>query len=198
MKPTHTLHGLVAATHTPFHTDGSLNLPAVELQAAHLLKNDVTAAFIGGTTGESSSLTLDERLALTQRWAEVAKGTAMRVVVHVGSNCLADARTLAAQAQQLDAVAISALAPSYFKPRSVDALIACCADIAAAAPETPFYYYDIPPMTGVALSTLEFLEKAPAKVSSKDNACTTRIAPILSAAVEAIAPSRLRWSRETF
>ena len=164
MKPTHTLHGLVAATHTPFHTDGSLNLPAVELQAAHLLKNDVTAAFIGGTTGESSSLTLDERLALTQRWAEVAKGTAMRVVVHVGSNCLADARTLAAQAQQLDAVAISALAPSYFKPRSVDALIACCADIAAAAPGTPFYYYDIPPMTGVAFSTLEFLEKAPAKI----------------------------------
>ena len=164
MKPTHPLLGLVAATHTPFHTDGSLNLSAVEQQAAHLLKNGVTAAFIGGTTGESSSLTLDERRALAQRWTEIAKGTALRVVVHVGSNCLADARTLAAQAQQLGAVAISALVPSYFKPRSVDALIACCADIAAAAPETPFYYYDIPPMTGVAFPPLEFLEKTAAKI----------------------------------
>ena len=31
------LHGLVAATHTPFHADGSLNLGVIEKQAAHLL-----------------------------------------------------------------------------------------------------------------------------------------------------------------
>ena len=31
------LHGLVTATHTPFHADGSLNLDAVEKQAAFLL-----------------------------------------------------------------------------------------------------------------------------------------------------------------
>ena len=154
------LHGLVTATHTPFHADGSLNVAAVEPQAAHLLKNGVTTVFIGGTTGESSSLTLDERRALAQRWSEVARGTALRVVVHVGSNCLADARTLAAQAEQLGATAIAALAPSYFKPSSIDALIACCADIAAAAPGTPFYYYDIPVMTGVSLPMPEFLEKA--------------------------------------
>ena len=154
------LHGLVTATHTPFHADGSLNVAAVEPQAAHLLKSGVTTVFIGGTTGESSSLTLDERRALAQRWSEVARGTALRVVVHVGSSCLADARTLAAQAQQLGATAIAALAPSYFKPSSIDALIACCADIAAAAPETPFYYYDIPVMTGVSLPMPEFLEKA--------------------------------------
>ena len=59
------LHGLVAATHTPFHSDGSLNLAIVEKQAAHLINNRVLAAFIGGTTGESSSLTLAERQALT-------------------------------------------------------------------------------------------------------------------------------------
>ena len=164
MKPTHPLHGLVAATHTPFHADGSLNLAAVEAQAAHLLKNGVGFVFIGGSTGESSSLSLDERRALAQRWSEVARGTALRVVVHAGSSCLADARTLAAQAQQLGAVAISALAPSYYKPRSLDSLIACCADIAAAAPETPFYFYDIPVLTGVSFSMPEFLEKAPARI----------------------------------
>jgi N-acetylneuraminate lyase len=164
MKPTHPLHGLVAATHTPFHADGSLNLAIVEPQAAHLLKNGVSTVFIGGSTGEYSSLALEERRALTQRWTDVARGTALRVVVHVGANCLADSRILAADAQKLGAVAVSALAPSYFKPRTVDTLVACCAEIAAAAPQIPFYYYDIPALTGVSLPMTEFLEKAAAAI----------------------------------
>lgn len=154
------LHGLVAATHTPFHADGSLNLAVVEQQAAHLLARQVTTVFIGGSTGESHSLSLSERQALSQRWSEVVRGTSLRVVVHVGSNCLTDAKTLAAQAQQLGAVAISALAPSYFKPRSLEALVACAADIASAAPQTPFYFYDIPVLTGVNFSMPDFLTQA--------------------------------------
>ncbi len=158
------LHGLITATHTPFHDDGSLNLAIVEQQAAHLLAGGVRFAFIGGTTGECHSLTLEERRGLAQRWCDVARGTELQIVVHVGSNCLADARTLAAQAQALGAGAIAALAPSYFKPRNLATLIACCADIAAAAPATPFYFYDIPVMTGVNLSMTEFLEQAPARI----------------------------------
>ncbi len=164
MKPAHPLHGLTAATHTPLHADGSLNPAAVEHQAAHLVKNGVSAAFIGGTTGESASLTLEERLALAERWMSVVKGSSLRVVVHVGSNCLADSRTLAAQAQKLGAAAIAAVAPSYFKPRTLDLLLACCADIASAAPETPFYYYDIPAMTGVSFSMTDFLAQAPERL----------------------------------
>ncbi len=154
------LKGLIAATHTPFHDDGSLKLAVVAKQADHLLSNHVTTVFIGGSTGESHSLSLSERIALSQRWFEVVNGTCLRVVVHVGSNCLADARTLASQAEQLGAAAISALSPSYFKPRSLDMLIACVGDIAAAAPQTPFYFYDIPVLTGVNFSMPEFLEQA--------------------------------------
>ena len=124
------------------------------------MNNGVTTVFICGSTGESHSLSLSERLALATRWFEVARGTPTRVVVHVGSNCLSDAKALASQAQGLGAVAISALAPSYFKPRSVDALIDCAAEIASAAPQTPFYFYDIPVLTGVQFSMPEFLEKA--------------------------------------
>ena len=158
------LTGLVAATHTPFHTDGSLNLSLVEKQATHLLANGVRTAFIGGSTGESHSLSLEERRALAQRWFEVTHGSQLKVVVHVGSNCLADAATLARQAQDLGAVAVSALSPSYFKPRSVAVLIDCCAQIASAAPDTPFYFYDIPVLTGVNLSMPEFLADARARV----------------------------------
>ena len=84
----------------------------------------------------------------------------MRVVVHVGSNSLADARLLAANAEQSGAQAIAALSPSYFKPRSLDSLVACAADIAAAAPATPFYFYDIPSMTGVSFPMPDFLAQA--------------------------------------
>jgi len=164
MKPIHPLHGLVAAAHSPFLEDGSLNLAAVEKQAGHFLKNNIDTIFICGSTGECHSLSLEERRTLAERWFEVARGTALKVVVHVGSNCLADARALAAQAQALGAVAISALAPSYFKPRSLDALIACCADIATAAPETPFYFYDIPALTGVSFPMVEFLARAPDRI----------------------------------
>ena len=164
MNPHAPLHGLICATHTPFHTDGSLNLDPIESQAAHLLKNGVTTAFIGGSTGESASLTLTERLALAEHWFSVTSGSPLRIVVHVGANCLHDARTLATQAGKLGAAAISALAPSYFKPRSTAVLIDSCAAIASAAPDTPFYYYDIPALTGINLSPEEFLNEAPARI----------------------------------
>lgn len=158
------LHGLVAATHTPFHADGSLNLAVIEPQAAHLLKSGVHHAFIGGTTGESSSLTVAERLALAERWLAVTRGSSLKVIVHVGSNCLQDACTLAAQAQNLGALAVSALAPSYFKPGHVSTLVASMSQIAAAAPDLPFYYYEIPSMTGLSLSPSEFLAQAAERI----------------------------------
>jgi N-acetylneuraminate lyase len=154
------LTGLVAAVHTPFTPAGDLALEVVEKQAAHLLITGVGTAFVGGTTGESHSLTVAERLALAERWLAVARGTPLRVVVHVGANCLADGRALAAQAQELGAAAVAALAPSYFKPRTVADLAACCADLAGAAPGLPFYFYDIPSLTGVTLPAYELLETA--------------------------------------
>lgn len=158
------IHGLVAATHTPFRADGSLNLAIVEKQAAHLLCTGVGYAFIGGTTGECSSLTLEERQALAARWLEVTGGSALKVIVHVGANCLADSGSLAAQAQELGAVAVSALAPSYFKPGNVSTLVACMAQIGSAAPELPFYYYEIPTMTGLTLSPSDFLAQAAERI----------------------------------
>lgn len=153
-------HGLVAATHTPFDANGDLNLAVVEAQAAGLVRDGVIAAFVGGTTGECSSLTVEERLRLAERWRDVVKGSNLGLVVHVGANCIADAKALAAHAHSLGAVAISALSPSYFKPASVDLLVSCCAEIAAAAPGTPFYYYEIPSLTGVTHATAEFLRLA--------------------------------------
>jgi N-acetylneuraminate lyase len=158
------LQGLIAATHTPFDSDGNLNLAALSRQAEHLMKTGVGAVFVSGTTGESASLTLDERILLVRRWADVTRGTPLKLIVHVGGNCIEDARTLATLSQSLGAAAISAVAPTYFKPRDLEALIACCARIASGAPQTPFYYYDIPVMTGLNHSMPDFLVQAPTAV----------------------------------
>ena len=128
------------------------------------MRDGVIGVFVGGTTGEFSSLTFEERLALTARWSAVLKGTPLRTVVHVGSNCLSDAKQLAAHANSLGVAAIAAVAPSYFKPKSLDVLIAWCAELASAAPDTPFYFYDIPVLTGVAFPMADFLEQALARV----------------------------------
>jgi N-acetylneuraminate lyase len=163
--PAHaSLQGLVTATHTPLHADGSLSLPMIERQAEHLLGHGIDTVFIGGSTGESTSLTVDERRALAERWCAIAKGAPIRIVVHVGTNCLSDARDLAAHAEQLGVDAIAAVAPSYFKPRDLDTLIASMAHLAAAAPRTPFYYYDIPVLTGLSHSMPDFLAQAPARI----------------------------------
>src|SRR5947209_17091760 len=100
------LTGLVAAPHTPLHADGSLNLAAIECQAQLLLETGVRGAFVCGTTGESHSLTVEERMQVAARWLQVAGGR-LPVVVHVGHNCLADARALAAHAQRIGADAIA-------------------------------------------------------------------------------------------
>jgi N-acetylneuraminate lyase len=176
------LHGLTAAVHTPLDPAGELHLPAVERQAGHLLAAGVAAVFVGGTAGESHSLTVGERLALAGRWAEVARGTRLRVVVHAGANCLPDARALAAHARQIGAAAVSALAPSHFRPTTLDALAGWCAAVAGAAPGVPFYYYDIPSLTGVPVPAADLLGQAAdrvptlagAKVSNPDLAAYQR------------------------
>lgn len=159
-------HELVAATHSPFDADGSLAPQMVPNQARFLSQNGIRTVFITGSTGESHSLTITEKLSLYDAWASAAPTHGLTVVAHVGANCLDDAKTLARRAQQLGFAAISALAPSYYKPSHLDGLIDCCAAIAAAAPETPFYYYDIPVLTGVHLPMETFLKLAPARIPS--------------------------------
>lgn len=154
------IRGLVAAVHTPFGLDRELRLEVVERQAERLLREGVSGVFVAGTTGECHSLRFEERRRLAERWIEVARGTSLRVIVHVGSNCLRDAAELARLAANAGAAAVAAMPPSYFKPETVDALIECSAEVARAAPETPFYFYEIPSYTGVRLPAHELLSEA--------------------------------------
>lgn len=151
--------GLIAAPFTPFHPDRSINLDVIPAYARLLRDNGVGAAFVCGTTGEGLSLTQAERMQVAEAWMKVADEK-LRVIVHVGHNCLADAQELTRHAAKIGAAAVGAFAPCFFKPRDNDELVTWCADIASAAPNLPFYYYNIPSMTGVNFKVAPFLAMA--------------------------------------
>lgn len=157
------LTGLIAAPYTPLHNDGSLNLPMIEKLAESLVRSGVTGAFVCGTTGEGVSLTNAERMAVAERWQQVVGGK-LRVIVHVGHTSTGDARELAAHAEKIGAWGVGCLSPFFFKPGNVEDLAGFCAEVAAGAPSLPFYYYQIPSMTGVSLSAADFLRAAAPRI----------------------------------
>src|SRR4051812_27081709 len=159
------LTGLIAATHTPLRADGSLAPDVIPRQAQLLLEAGVQGVFVAGTTGESVSLTVAERRAVAEGWM-AAVGGRLPVVVHVGGYSLPDCRELARHAAEVGAAAISVMAPGYFKPAAVEDLIDFCAGVAAAAPHTPLYFYDIPAMSGVPIPTARFLREGRARIPS--------------------------------
>lgn len=155
---------LIAAVHTPFNHQGEFHPEAVERQAEFLLEQDVAGVFPGGTTGESLSLSLNERLALGKQWVDVAAGTSLEVILHVGANALPDAVALAEQAGEIGASGIAAMPPTYFRPDGMEMILADLKRLSAAAPELPIYYYDIPSMTGVSVDTVELVERGSAEI----------------------------------
>ena len=160
------LTGLIAAPHTPCNADYSLNTEAVAKQAWHLADTGVKGVFVGGTTGECHSYSTAERIELFKVWGTAAKANGLVNIAHVGHNNLPDAQALVEAAQASEAEAIGAMAPTFFKPASVDELIDWFALVTKAVPEVPFYFYDIPSMTGVSLDTADFLRRGRERLPS--------------------------------
>ncbi len=151
--------GLIAATFTPMHQDGSLRLEQAVPMVDFLHKAGISALYVVGGTGEGISLSVRERRATAEAFVQAAKGR-MPVIVHVGHSSLIEARELATHAQEIGADAVSAVPPFYWKPSSAANLADCMAQIAAGAPRLPFYYYHIPAVTGVGYDMVEFIRCA--------------------------------------
>jgi N-acetylneuraminate lyase len=146
----------IAAPFAPFHPDGSLNLERIGQLSQRQVEDGVAGVFINGTTGEGLSLTREERCLIAEHWKETTADK-MQLIVHVGHNCLNDARELAAHAESIGADAIAAIGPSYYPAQSALALARQCTQIAEAAPHTPFYYYHMPSIARVSAKASEAL-----------------------------------------
>ncbi len=150
--------GLIAAPYTPMNNDGSINLDGIGPYARMLTQNGVAGAFVCGTTGESMLLSTEERMAVAERWvAEAPPG--FKVIVHAGHSSLQEACRLAHHAQQTCAWGVGAMPPSPFKASRLEELVEFLAQMAAAAPTLPFYYYHIPAFTGVEVDILQLLSR---------------------------------------
>ncbi|HMU47321.1 MAG TPA: dihydrodipicolinate synthase family protein [Chitinophagaceae bacterium] len=153
------LSGLIAAPFTPMHKDGSINLSIISAYYQMLKANGVTGAFICGSTGEGVSMSVNEKKAVAEAWAECSKTDKDFIVMPLlGGTSLADCKELALHAREIGLDAISFTAPFYFKPANVEMLAKCCAEVASAVPDMPFYYYHIPVLTGVGFPMYDLLK----------------------------------------
>src|SRR6187549_2580170 len=117
------LEGLIAAPFTPMHADGSLNLSVIPAYYEFLKANDITGAFICGSTGEGVSMTNAEKKQVAQAWASCTYGDQdFKVMMFLGGTSIADCKDLALYAQEMNLYAVSFTAPFYFKPADVEIL----------------------------------------------------------------------------
>ncbi|TNF42957.1 MAG: N-acetylneuraminate lyase [Bacteroidetes bacterium] len=123
----------------------------------------MSGVFVCGTTGESLSLTTEERKQILERWVSASRGR-LKVICHVGSNCLSESIVLARHAQEKGAYAVGCMAPTFFKPSKATDLGRFLMQIALAAPEIPFYYYQFPALTGVDIRASEVLQFASSNI----------------------------------
>jgi N-acetylneuraminate lyase len=149
----------VAPTFTPFDSNFELNTDVVPAYADYLRGHSIGDVFVNGTTGESASLTTAEARLMIETWCRVASSD-LRVIAHVGHASVREAMELARHAQAAGVHAIAAAPPYYFRPERLADLVDSMALIAGAAPDTPFYYYHIPSMSGVLFPMAGFMELA--------------------------------------
>mgnify|MGYP000541978016 FL=1 len=157
------IKGLIDAPFTPFYENGEVNLEPIEAYAKMLVKNGLQGVFINGSSGEGYMLTEEERMRLAERWVSVAP-EGFKVIVHVGSCCVKASRMLAEHAQKIGAWGIGAMAPPFPKIGRIEELVKYIEEIAAGAPELPFYYYHIPAFNGAFLPMVKLLEAIDGRV----------------------------------
>lgn len=155
--------GLIDAPFTPFDAQGEVNLQPIPAYAAMLQKNGLKGVFINGSSGEGYMLTDEERMRLAEAWMAAAPED-FKVIVHVGSCCLKSSKALAAHAQSIGAWGVGAMAPPFPKIGRIEELVAYCEEIAAAAPNLPFYFYHIPAFNGAFLPMVDFLKAVDGRI----------------------------------
>ncbi len=132
---------MLTAIVTPFREDGSVDLDAFRALCEHLLDSGSDGLVVTGTTGESPTLTDDERMALYAAAVEVV-GDRGTVVAGTGTYSTAHSTHLTEQAHELGVDGFLVVTPYYSKPpqRGIVAHV----EAIAATTDKPVVFYDIP------------------------------------------------------
>lgn len=147
------IQGIYVALITPFTSDqGPIDFQALDQHINRLINAGVHGLVPGGSTGEFTALTTEERTQLVEAVVKSAKG---RVGVMAGIGDLSTAKTieLARHAAEVGADSLMVVPPFYDAPTLAE-LKAHLSDIHKAS-GLPIVYYNIPSATGLSLTPVE-------------------------------------------
>lgn len=152
------LAGVLVALVTPFTADGSeIDAGVLEAHVERLIREGAHGLVPGGSTGEFTTLTLQERKQLTEL---VVKAAAGRVPVVAGTGALStrDAVELATHAAENGASALMVV-PPFYDPIELETFKELLREIHAAS-RLPIMFYNIPAATGLRLGPAEIASLA--------------------------------------
>jgi 4-hydroxy-tetrahydrodipicolinate synthase len=151
---------VLTAMVTPFHPDGSVNVPKFKDLAAHLVDNGSDGVVVAGTTGESPTLTDDEKVELLVAALD-AVGDRATVVAGTGTYDTAHSVHLTKRAQEAGVDGILVVTPYYNKPPQ-RAIVRHFQEIAAVT-DKPVIVYNIPSrvLVNIEPATISELAKIP-------------------------------------
>ena len=142
-------HGLGVALVTPFMENGAVDFAAVAKIVDNLVEGGVDYILVLGTTGETPTLTTDERKALIRFVRERVAGR-VQLMVGVGGNCTRDVVATLRTWDLSGYDAVLSVNPYYNKPNQ-EGLYQHFKAIAEASP-LPIMLYNIPGRTGVNMA----------------------------------------------
>ena len=149
------LKGILAAVVTPFDADGALDLPGIERQVDHILGGGAHGVVSTGSTGEFTSLSIDEQKAVNAAYAKAAEGRGY-AIAGAGALTTDAAIELTESAAEAGADAVM-IVPPYYDTLNFDELLAHYKAISDAV-DIPIMYYNLPSVTGVELTPAQFGE----------------------------------------
>ncbi|SDE48974.1 dihydrodipicolinate synthase family protein [Glycomyces harbinensis] len=156
-----------AASLAPYDGNGRVEVSRIPEQVEHLRSIGVRGAFVNGTSGEFPFLTVDERVAILEAWVR-ARPEGFGIGVQVGGLPLEPTRELAAHAAGLGVDLVSSVAPFYGQASTLAHTVRWLAEVADAAGDVPFCYYQIPSMTGSTQRPSDILAAAAPEIPTLD------------------------------
>jgi 4-hydroxy-tetrahydrodipicolinate synthase len=140
---------VLTAMVTPFDQHGEIDYHAARTLVNYLIDNGTDGLVVAGTTGESPTLTTEEKISLFKFVVEVAAGR-VPVIAGTGSNNTRASISLTKQAEEAGVDGIMLVAPYYNKP-SQEGLFQHFKAIAEAT-SLPVMLYNIPGRCAVNIS----------------------------------------------
>lgn len=145
----HAFGTIVTAVVTPFGPDGSVDHEVFRRILRHLEANGSDSVVVAGTTGESPTLSDDEKLALVATAVDELGGR-LPVLAGTGTNHTAHSVELTRRAIEAGADGVLVTAPYYNNPPR-EGLLRHFTAVAAAAGDAPVMLYNIPARSVISL-----------------------------------------------